>query len=483
MRVYVNEASWQWYKAIFRILFFILIWVAGSAATLLLLKSKKSIPAQKSYAIISSIGLLFLSIITLRFMAGSYHSKKVITVDNYSERWFESNKEFKKSHYFKDYDERIVNLKNIMKKRQISLFSIVDSKPLKKELINIAERDSIDYYHIDLDYAFKNVYSLGNLEEFWTRFSIDLISNLAKNPEAQKTLVFSWTINRNKRRSETETLSYTERIKLEEQEKYKLNHFVEILETICTQMKNFNILILTESNELLYWIKGSSLSRITSVYKLSAHEVKYNENSEHFRSSKLTEEDKNAKMVNSVEELNKKLEQDEATRTKKFNSYSKIKKKEELESRIIEDEKQRAKRVKKEQYEREQRIKPYMVSLKDAKNKAVLLKVLKGSKTIGKNEWVQINQIPEFYQVEDRFDYLVDKRVLERSGGVVKFVNDDVHRYYSDELTSSGKIRISEVKDVSLDKEWRRDVGGGKKGRGRERRWWVRLLWGHWDEH
>jgi len=477
MRIVWEFTSWRWFLSLFKIFFFLLIWLAGSGVTLLLLKKNKSVAEPKRYAIISSIGMAFLGILVLRYCTGQYRTRDIITVERFSKSWFNSAEKEKRDVYFTDYDDKIINLQNLMKKRQISLFSISDTKLLKNELKVIAKEDNIDYYYIDLSYAFRNYYSISEMESFWSQFAIDLISKIAKNPKSQKTFVFSWTIHRYYKRSESATLNYNQRIKLEEEEKYKLDHFLEILETLCLNMKNFNILILTESNELLYWVKGSSLSRITSVYKLSAHKVKQSLREEQFRNVKMTDKEKNAKLLNADEEFQAKVDNDEQRRDQKWRTYSQIKDKEDLEETILKDEINRKKREKKDQYLRDQRIKPYKVNLKDQENKAVLLSILKGSKTIGKNEWVQINQITDFAKIEDRFNYLVDKKVLERSGGVVKFINDEVHKHYNDELTGYGKFKLKDIQNVKLNDNWRR---GKKKKRYDDRRWWVKLLWDHY---
>lgn len=47
------------------------------------------------------------------------------------------------------------------------------------------------------------------------------------------------------------------KVKRDDEEKYKIDHFVEIIQTLTQNLRNFNILLITESDQLLYYMKGT----------------------------------------------------------------------------------------------------------------------------------------------------------------------------------------------------------------------------------
>ena len=464
MRIYWDENALFFWKNIIRILFFMLVWLTGSIMTIVLLNNKKVAP-DKKYSMISLIGLLFLAILVIRLLN---NKGQVLHINNNStQSWFRftSPSPLKHDYYFKDYDSRVVNLKNVLKKRQICLFSIADSNTLRTELEKIAESDLIDYYFIDLDYAFDRYYSQKNLIKFWEQFSLSLITTIASNAYSKKTMVFSWTLKRNVRRSEMRTLEDQEKIMSEDTDKERIEHFFEVLETLTGRLRNFNILIVTETPELLYWLKGSQLSRIVSVFKLTAHKAKKSKAQLSYRNTKLSElEQEQQTNLGQLHEDEVRAEKLEQERHKKWLEYAQIGDKDERKKKILEDQRKERTKVLEEEFERDRKIQQYKVSLSDQKNREVLRSVLKSSKSIGKNEWVMINQIPNFHLIEDRFNYLVDLKVLDRSGDVVRFRNDDVHHYYSDrlnEIVKGAGMKVGEVK------------------RKRKANWIVRFLWDH----
>lgn len=460
-----------WIKSILWLTFILILWLGGCLVILFLLKRKSTQNSSLKYSLISWIGILYLAILTIRIFKGDLKSK-VITIKKFSNSWFKGGRGNveKEIHYFKDIDDKVINLNNVLKKRQICLFSIQDSKILEKELSKISEIDKLDYYHIDLNYAFKKYYnSKESVINFWSQFSISLIEKLSKNPESKKTLIFLWTLKRNLSRKETTTLTQKKIIKRDEEEKYKIDHFVEIVETLIQNLRNFNILIITETDELLYYLKGTPLTRIMSVYKLTSHLLKLDENGVPYRNIKYS---KNEQKLSYEEKKirDKKLREKEKKREEKWAKYSNLKTKEEQEEEMLKDAKRLEDDYYQTQYQRERRIRDFKVNLNDEFNKKVIMSVLKGSKNINKNEWVAINQIPDFGKIEERFNYLVDRRVLERSGDVVKFINDDVFLYYNYELIGN----LGDAIEQNLNK------GKQKKSKGKAKKrwnWLVRFLW------
>lgn len=464
--------SWLFLKDFLRILVFFILWVGGGAAILLLLKTKKMKNNGLKYSLISWIGILYLAILSIRIFKSDF-KKEVITLKSFSGKWFKNSKKGDRNkdiHYFKDVDDKVINLKNVLKKRQISLFSIQNSKILEKELLKISEKDDLDYFHIDLNYAFNRYYSKTSLENFWSEFAIALIKKISSKKNKKVSLIFLWTLQVNSKRKEISTLSYAKQMKKDDEEKYKINHFVEIVQTLTQNLRNFNILLITESDQLLFYLKGSALSRIMSVYKLTSHRLKLDEQGIPYRNVKVSEVDREKRLDFNEQKIKEdRISKREKQRDKRWKRYSKLKTKEEQEAEMMKDARKLEEDFMETRYQRQQRIKDFIVDVEDRHNKQVLLAVLKGSKTIGKNEWVAINQIPDFARLEDRFNYLVDRRVFERSGDLVRFINDDVFLFYSYEL-------IGNLGDA-IQQNLRKGKKKKKRRRKKKRSWLVRFLW------
>lgn len=469
--------AWFLLKDLLRLATFFILWIVGCMAILVLLKTKKIKKAGTRYSLISMIGILFLAIMTIRLLKSNL-TAKVITLKKFSGRWFKGSKKNPKSkdiHYFKDVDDKVINLKNVLKKRQICLFSIVDSVILQKELLKIADNDDIDYYHIDLNIAFNRFYTKKTLESFWSQFAIALIKKLSANPDSKKTIIFLWTLEVNSYRKEVSTLSYSKKVKRDDEEKYKIDSFVEIIQTLTLNLRNFNILMITESDQLLYYLKGTPLTRIMTVYKLTSHKLKLDSSGIPYRNVKINKN--NEKQLDFEEEILKEkiISEKERKRDKKWAKYSKLKTKEEREAQMLKDAKKLEEDFIEAKYKRDRKIRDFKVSLSDRHNKEVILSVLKGSKTIGKNEWVAINQIAGFSKMENRFNYLVDRRIFERSGNLVRFINQDVFLYYSYELIGNmGDAIEQNLEKISKSSKKRKKK---RRRRKKQRSWLVRFLW------
>ena len=113
----IDWQAWKWYSAFTKIFFFFLLWLIGSLATLVLLKSKTSKRAQK-YASILMIGVLYISIMLIR--QGSHTPKEVITLRKYKSGAQKGISQV----VFKDSDLKKMNFSNLLRKRQFSLLHV-----------------------------------------------------------------------------------------------------------------------------------------------------------------------------------------------------------------------------------------------------------------------------------------------------------------------------------------------------------------------
>lgn len=228
----------------FRVFFFFGLWIAGAAATILLLKSKKTAPVRK-YSLITFIGVLYIAIIIIR--TSTISDRDVIRFDQYRHAWFGASEEERTD--FKDADHRKMNFKSLLKKKQLSILKTTDTPTVKRELARVATEEEMNVFDIDLDRVFSSIFRKKSSERFWSMFAITLIKKITSLGDSSSTIFAKWSPKQ----------YYHDQIP----------HFFEVLETAARGLPNFNVIIMTDNDELLKNMKTNSISDITSVFRLT----------------------------------------------------------------------------------------------------------------------------------------------------------------------------------------------------------------------
>ena len=438
----VDWQALEWYTAFTKIFFFFVLWLIGSVATLVLLKTKTSKRAKK-YASILMIGVLYISIMLIR--QGSHNPHEVITLQKYKPGDLKAMPQV----VFKDSDLKKMNFRNLLRKRQFSLLHVQNPENLITQISLAAEEQKTSLFLVDLDTAFYRFFREKNLHEFWSMFSLTLINKLREFKDKQRaSILVQWDP--------------------ESHHRPEIRNLLDVLETIQRNSNHFNVILVSKSLDIVKEIGRHSASKIASVFRLTETPLilprgPYLEN-------KITGFEESERPIRNLQKDPKvekrRLEEKERKRrqllwesqkrtAKQREQLAKEEKDQELASVLKEQEE----KVKKERWaedpekfknEIDEEVERLLNPLKDKQddkndasgdiepvelneyNSKLLKNILKKTSNCKENNWVSIHEIEEFES--DAFGKMIENKILDRIGDSIKFSDDIVYNHLSTTL-------------------------------------------------